>query len=1475
MGVLDERSFGCSDGIGGPNSYDSYTLTIVPTIVTVNSQESCRKLCEMQDAYCRAYAFRRGGTTCRIIPLNKYGVKLSTPLKYDTSFDVYMKTEFQEKRTASSFVKVHLTDVNEAPRLEAGSRYVAENSAIGTSVGKPILAPDDDNDGVTFAIEGWFDQTNAWGDAPHGTEYNGFKKTTSSGKPCQSWKSTTFAPEVENNGNHNYCRNPDNSKSGPWCFFDDQNREPCFVYHEGAHDKIKITSDGLLKVKDNSLDFETISSYTLIISSVDDNRGGSMVTTKPITVVLVDLNEPPVMEDQFRDCNESHVAGSSIGDSLVASEIDADQVLRMVITSGDPNFLFAINPNLQLVLTNSLDFETAKVHDLSVKVIDSGEGALTDEATITVYVHNVNEPPEFPSELSYERFIHENSPNRTLVRGGAVTARDPDFEDSQILRYTLLGSRRMDNNEFEVPRFEINSISGVMTSTDELLDFETSKGWYVTIQATDGEFDCTVNVAVNVLDVNEPPIINVTFSGMSLNENFQPGDKIGTPIVAFDVDGDNLAYSIINGNQDQVFSIDALTGQLVVNKGPSPYQVEEVINGHSVGCKNCDCLVDASNRYCRSCNKSGLEETYVYASNCYICHSNTRRRDGKCISNDWLNASTRTITVQVTDSGSARNGGTSSLFVMRHFVLTITPANDPPALPDVTYLLPENSKIDTLVGVVRGEDPENHKLSYRILKGNLDETFELDRINGKLTLNNYNSNNFEINPRFFLTVEAMDNGEGNMTDICIVTILIVDVNERPSIANTYREVEENRFEGDLVGLPLQAHDVDADDVLTYTIVDGNDNNMFLVETLTGQIRVARKGLNYEEKADYELTIEVSDKNGLKDSAAVFIALKDINDPPMLEILPRQILENSASGTLIGTAIASIDEDAMDTASYAISKDHCQNIKVDTDGFEELSAPLLHAQEKTMPFSTDSNSGSLHISEAYRDLSSGQKYVRMKASMESKCLHYGWPVTHDAVSDPVNVEFGRVVGLAKCEQLFHDRQMWVCSSKDLRMRLAMYPDYCLHATNVDQGLQSDHKLSISACDNRYALNQRFAVVGSAFCLNDHPDYCISAASGGLILRNAGAEDAPATAWVMEDGEAPSSPNAYTIDVGEEIALKKCTSEATNILSNSFDWLDLQNEGIGSGWSIYGNVESAAVKMSKNCDSKGFQGRYQYVSSSSTAILSHDFPHISISIRSEGCDDSSRRGNKCGEATIFIDSFQLSLKKRGVNLVSINPETRKYESKSFDTHASVKETALLGKYLKSLPMGTIVAVATQNDACKQFSISKFSETENELKKLGIPIGDVTCGRGTDGFENKYFRSSFAAIHTVGGTIHAFKQNFRYSKEATIAAAIIPLSNEALLEAGREYILTLDYRSSVDVIAGGGYSGFTPILANSGAQMKRVVRRFSTSTAGAFKLAIVGGWLEIDNIIVTDPSKMQHRVCQIIQSSENNKKVTPTLE
>jgi len=108
---------------------------------------------------------------------------------------------------------------------------------------------------------------------------------------------------------------------------------------------------------------------------------------------------------------------------------------------------------------------------------------------------------------------------------------------------------------------------------------------------------------MNILDINEPPEMNVTTSGMSLNENFQMGDKVGTPIKAFDTDGDLLTFSIVHGDKDGVFRIDS-DGQIIVAKGPSPNHVESIVNNHSLGCLNCHCLVDATGKPCEDCNNT-------------------------------------------------------------------------------------------------------------------------------------------------------------------------------------------------------------------------------------------------------------------------------------------------------------------------------------------------------------------------------------------------------------------------------------------------------------------------------------------------------------------------------------------------------------------------------------------------------------------------------------------------------------------------------------------------------------------------------------------------------------------------------------------------------------------------------------------------------------------------------------------------------
>uniref|UniRef100_A0A673XQN6 Prothrombin n=1 Tax=Salmo trutta TaxID=8032 RepID=A0A673XQN6_SALTR len=71
----------------------------------------------------------------------------------------------------------------------------------------------------------------------NGVNYNGTIFTTSSGKTCQYWSSnfphriTEFNTSLDDTLYENYCRNPDKTPEGPWCFTRDPTvrREQCIV----------------------------------------------------------------------------------------------------------------------------------------------------------------------------------------------------------------------------------------------------------------------------------------------------------------------------------------------------------------------------------------------------------------------------------------------------------------------------------------------------------------------------------------------------------------------------------------------------------------------------------------------------------------------------------------------------------------------------------------------------------------------------------------------------------------------------------------------------------------------------------------------------------------------------------------------------------------------------------------------------------------------------------------------------------------------------------------------------------------------------------------------------------------------------------------------------------------------------------------------------------------------------------------------
>ena len=135
-------------------------------------------------------------------------------------------------------------------------------------------------------------------------------------------------------------------------------------------------------------------------------------------------------------------------------------------------------------------------------------------AVVNTVPQPANASPAFPSE-STTREVAENSPAGTNV-GDPVTATD---DDNDTLTYTLEGT--------DAASFDIDSASGqIQTKAGVTYDYETTPSYAVVVKADDsnGGTD-TVAVAINLLDVPEPPAITLAFDVAGLRSGVVERDE--------------------------------------------------------------------------------------------------------------------------------------------------------------------------------------------------------------------------------------------------------------------------------------------------------------------------------------------------------------------------------------------------------------------------------------------------------------------------------------------------------------------------------------------------------------------------------------------------------------------------------------------------------------------------------------------------------------------------------------------------------------------------------------------------------------------------------------------------------------------------------------------------------------------------------------------------------------------------------------
>ena len=193
-----------------------------------------------------------------------------------------------------------------------------------------------------------------------------------------------------------------------------------------------------------------------------------------------------------------------------ATDVDANTTLRWSREDVDDGGLFAINASTGvLTLLNAPDFETPadaganNVYNVTVKVTDDGTPAMSATRSLAVTVTNVNEAPTIDSG-SNDFAVDENTATTTVIE----TYEASDVDAGTNLRWTREGNDAGDFTITENADGDGELRFANVPDHESAADADLNNEYQVTVKVSDGSLSATLNVTVNVRNVNEAPVIS-------------------------------------------------------------------------------------------------------------------------------------------------------------------------------------------------------------------------------------------------------------------------------------------------------------------------------------------------------------------------------------------------------------------------------------------------------------------------------------------------------------------------------------------------------------------------------------------------------------------------------------------------------------------------------------------------------------------------------------------------------------------------------------------------------------------------------------------------------------------------------------------------------------------------------------------------------------------------------------------------------
>ncbi|KAK0157584.1 hypothetical protein PV328_011310 [Microctonus aethiopoides] len=611
-----------------------------------------------------------------------------------------------------------------------------------------------------------------------------------------------------------------------------------------------------------------------------------------------------------------------------------------------------------------------------------------------------NHKPVFKDCATYKPVLKEEEPAGTIVIKVHAEDEDP-INNGGMITYSFL------TTPGEKLKFEINNVTGVI-KTITILDRDEpvrEKEAYLAVLATDNGrlhlYDiCAFKITIQDVNDNSPVFDKTSYTGLIPQD--LPMNREVMRVSATDIDDGNnsvIRYNLYAKRPDDsgYFVIDEKTGVIVLNKTIDRelgHTFRMIARAQDMGKQPKSTEIDLDIRVVESHKKA---PTFLPRSSTPIkIKENFSEFDAtivqlEAVSNindhpDLLFTLLSGRTEQTNKDRTFRLESTKStadIKLAQHldyeknteYTLTVQVKNNDNLVAetavhiivlDVNDNIPlfrelkngsvfENELPGTPVMQVRAIDAdgteENNQVTYEL--GNYQDLFEIDSITGNITTREMFDR--EAEDSYNVKVIATDNspsalfktGEHNKGEQYF-RIEITDKNDNPPkfTENQYvaTAIPENANINALV-IDVKAVDADTASPVIYSIIGGNTDESFYIESTTGRIIINRP-LDYEKITEYLLTVRAFD-GVYDDKATVKIFIDNVNDnPPVFEDFDKNptIEEEKLTNDCI-TIVKAYDPDIVNRNEdqkivYFINKaDQQPFIGIDKTGCLKLKKPL--------------------------------------------------------------------------------------------------------------------------------------------------------------------------------------------------------------------------------------------------------------------------------------------------------------------------------------------------------------------------------------------------------------------------------------------------------------------------------------------------------------------------------------------------------